>query len=77
MRLTCYADNELELVSVRLILRLAHRAHRYGIIRDVMQNHLLQIVALFAMEPPVSQGATRKVYITYENNLYRLHIDTR
>uniref|UniRef100_A0A7S3VJR9 Glucose-6-phosphate 1-dehydrogenase n=1 Tax=Dunaliella tertiolecta TaxID=3047 RepID=A0A7S3VJR9_DUNTE len=27
---------------------------RYGIIRDVMQNHLLQIVALFAMEPPVS-----------------------
>ncbi|KAF5825490.1 hypothetical protein DUNSADRAFT_9324 [Dunaliella salina] len=25
---------------------------RYGIIRDVMQNHLLQIVALFAMEPP-------------------------
>lgn len=27
---------------------------RYGIIRDVIQNHLLQIVALFAMEPPVS-----------------------
>lgn len=26
----------------------------YGIIRDVIQNHLLQIVALFAMEPPVS-----------------------
>ncbi len=26
---------------------------RYGIIRDVIQNHLLQIVALFAMEPPV------------------------
>lgn len=25
---------------------------RYGIIRDVMQNHLLQIVALIAMEPP-------------------------
>ena len=25
----------------------------YGIIRDVIQNHLLQIVALFAMEPPV------------------------
>jgi glucose-6-phosphate 1-dehydrogenase len=24
----------------------------YGIIRDVMQNHLLQIVALLAMEPP-------------------------
>jgi glucose-6-phosphate 1-dehydrogenase len=27
---------------------------RYGIIRDVIQNHLLQIVALFAMEQPVS-----------------------
>lgn len=25
----------------------------YGIIRDVIQNHLLQILALFAMEPPV------------------------
>ena len=25
----------------------------YGIIRDVIQNHLLQIMALFAMEPPV------------------------
>lgn len=27
---------------------------RYGIIRDVMQNHLLQILSLIAMEPPVS-----------------------
>lgn len=27
---------------------------QYGIIRDVIQNHLLQIVALFAMEQPVS-----------------------
>lgn len=26
----------------------------YGIIRDVIQNHLLQILALFAMEPPVT-----------------------
>jgi len=26
----------------------------FGIIRDVMQNHLLQILALVAMEPPVS-----------------------
>eukprot|EP00983_Pelagomonas_calceolata_P059271 1145842-Pelagomonas_calceolata.AAC.3 len=39
-------------------------ACRYGIIRDVMQNHLLQIVALFAMEPPVSAwGAGRAVWI--------------
>ncbi|XP_073020777.1 glucose-6-phosphate 1-dehydrogenase, chloroplastic-like [Primulina eburnea] len=29
----------------------------YGIIRDIMQNHLLQIVALFAMETPVSLDA--------------------
>jgi hypothetical protein len=27
---------------------------QYGIIRDVIQNHLLQILALFAMEQPVS-----------------------
>ncbi|KAF9349273.1 Glucose-6-phosphate 1-dehydrogenase [Mortierella sp. AD094] len=29
----------------------------FGIIRDVMQNHLLQILTLVAMEPPVSLGA--------------------
>jgi glucose-6-phosphate 1-dehydrogenase len=29
----------------------------YGIIRDVMQNHLLQILALIAMEQPVSLAA--------------------
>jgi len=28
-----------------------------GIIRDVMQNHLLQILSLIAMEPPVSMSA--------------------
>ncbi|MGH1489661.1 MAG: glucose-6-phosphate dehydrogenase [Acidimicrobiales bacterium] len=28
-----------------------------GALRDVVQNHLLQIVALLAMEPPVSDGA--------------------
>ncbi|KAF5836806.1 hypothetical protein DUNSADRAFT_5385 [Dunaliella salina] len=27
---------------------------QYGIIRDVMQNHLAQVLALLAMEPPVS-----------------------
>ncbi|VFQ60510.1 unnamed protein product [Cuscuta campestris] len=31
--------------------------NNYGIIRDIMQNHLLQILALFAMEPPVSLDA--------------------
>jgi glucose-6-phosphate 1-dehydrogenase len=30
---------------------------QYGIIRDVIQNHLLQILALFAMEQPASLGA--------------------
>ncbi len=30
---------------------------QYGIIRDVMQNHLLQILALVAMEPPESLDA--------------------
>ncbi|KAF5206536.1 Glucose-6-phosphate 1-dehydrogenase protein [Thalictrum thalictroides] len=29
----------------------------YGIIRDIMQNHLLQLLALFAMETPVSLDA--------------------
>ncbi|GAB2256864.1 hypothetical protein Droror1_Dr00022923 [Drosera rotundifolia] len=29
----------------------------YGIIRDIMQNHLIQILALFAMETPVSLDA--------------------
>lgn len=29
----------------------------FGIIRDVMQNHLLQILALFAMETPASLDA--------------------
>lgn len=28
-----------------------------GAIRDVLQNHLLQVVAILAMEPPVSAGA--------------------
>ncbi len=31
---------------------------QYGIIRDVMQNHLLQILALVAMEPPRRLDAT-------------------
>jgi hypothetical protein len=29
----------------------------YGIIRDVIQNHLLQVMALFAMEEPASLDA--------------------
>eukprot|EP01124_Arcella_intermedia_P025794 TRINITY_DN4697_c0_g1_i1.p1 TRINITY_DN4697_c0_g1~~TRINITY_DN4697_c0_g1_i1.p1 ORF type:complete len:548 (+),score=84.86 TRINITY_DN4697_c0_g1_i1:166-1644(+) len=30
---------------------------KYGIMRDVMQNHLMQIFSLLTMEPPVSLGA--------------------
>lgn len=30
---------------------------QYGIIRDIMQNHLLQILTLFAMEPPIDLHA--------------------
>lgn len=31
----------------------------YGILRDVMQNHLLQVLSLVAMEPPASADAAR------------------
>ena len=31
--------------------------YRFGIIRDILQNHLLQVLTLFAMEPPESDDA--------------------
>ena len=31
-----------------------------GALRDMVQNHILQILALVAMEPPVSFGDVRK-----------------
>jgi glucose-6-phosphate 1-dehydrogenase len=40
---------------------VAHRAGYYdkaGVVRDMVQNHLLQLLALTAMEPPVSLNAT-------------------
>lgn len=37
----------------------------YGIIRDVIQNHLLQIAALFAMEPPVRQTSSAPLATQY------------
>lgn len=44
----------------------------YGIIRDIMQNHLLQILTLFAMETPVSLDAedirNEKVDILYHDS---------
>ena len=30
---------------------------RFGIIRDILQNHLLQVLTIFAMEPPESDDA--------------------
>ncbi|XP_020970252.1 ras-related protein Rab7-like [Arachis ipaensis] len=39
------------------ILRRFWYFDNYGIIRDIMQNHLLQILALFAMKTPVSLDA--------------------
>lgn len=37
-----------------LLATLSRLPVQYGIVRDVIQNHLLQILALFAMEQPVS-----------------------
>jgi glucose-6-phosphate 1-dehydrogenase len=37
---------------------LAGDSIKFGIIRDVMQNHLIQVLALVAMEPPKSLGAS-------------------
>ena len=41
----------------RLLSGLFRYFDHYGIIRDIMQNHLLQILALFAMETPISLDA--------------------
>lgn len=45
----------------RDLLDLKASASRYfdnnGVIRDIMQNHLIQLLALFAMETPVSLDA--------------------
>jgi len=48
----------LENIHLHLIISFFNRYFdNYGIIRDIMQNHLLQILALFAMETPVSLDA--------------------
>lgn len=46
----------------------------YGIIRDIMQNHLLQILALFAMETPVSLDAEDIRNEKVGNNLWLFHL---
>lgn len=51
--LPCYFPSIVSYLFVEL-----HRYFdSYGIIRDIMQNHLLQILALFAMETPISLEA--------------------
>ncbi|KAJ7554574.1 hypothetical protein O6H91_06G146200 [Diphasiastrum complanatum] len=49
----------------------------YGIIRDIMQNHLLQILALFAMEPPISLDAEdiRNEKVKVLRSMRPLHIE--
>lgn len=48
-------------VTVAEEVGVEHRARFYdsvGVLRDMFQNHLLQLVSLVAMEPPASFGAT-------------------
>jgi glucose-6-phosphate 1-dehydrogenase len=48
-------------VTVAEEVGVEHRGRFYdsvGVLRDMLQNHLLQLVALVAMEPPASFGAT-------------------
>ncbi|KAI3849447.1 hypothetical protein MKX03_030843 [Papaver bracteatum] len=49
----------------------------YGIIRDIMQNHLLQILTLFAMETPVSLEAedTRNEKVKVLRSMRTLTLD--
>ncbi len=48
---------------------------QYGIIRDVIQNHLLQIVSLFAMEAPVrTSSQLLKVPSRLESGCLRLEV---
>jgi glucose-6-phosphate 1-dehydrogenase len=48
-------------ISVAETVDVGHRAEYYdssGVLRDMFQNHLLQLLALVAMEPPASFNAT-------------------
>lgn len=54
-----YVDNVQ--ITVAETVDVEHRAAYYdqsGVVRDMFQNHLLQLVALVAMEPPTSFDAT-------------------
>ena len=47
----------LHVANLIVLMLFCSYFDHYGIIRDIMQNHLLQILALFAMETPVSLAA--------------------
>lgn len=54
-----YVDNIQ--ITVAETVDVGHRAAYYdqsGVLRDMFQNHLLQLLALIAMEPPASFNAT-------------------
>jgi len=54
-----YVDNIQ--ITVAETVDVGHRAEYYdssGVLRDMFQNHLLQLLALVAMEPPASFNAT-------------------
>lgn len=54
-----YVDNVQ--ITVAESVDVGHRANYYdqaGVLRDMFQNHLLQLLALIAMEPPASFNAT-------------------
>ena len=57
MLLSIEVMSSIDELSSNLCLVLCRYFDNYGIIRDIMQNHLLQILALFAMETPVSLDA--------------------
>lgn len=54
-----YVDNVQ--ITVAETVDVGHRAGYYdqaGVLRDMFQNHLLQLLAMIAMEPPASLNAT-------------------
>lgn len=50
---------------------------KYGIIRDIVQSHILQTIALFAMEPPVSLDGEdiRSEKVKVLRSMRKLHLE--
>jgi glucose-6-phosphate 1-dehydrogenase len=60
---TVWNRNYVEYVQINVLeeVDVGHRAAYYdkaGVLRDMFQNHLLQLLSLVAMEPPISFNAT-------------------